>query len=568
MKKWLIVLISFCVVNVCMSQTLRLSTDAKKVIQGSTFTAKYELNGGKISQFQKIDFSPFEVVAGPNRSSSISNVNGKVNQKESYTYTLYTDKIGTYEVPAATIISNGKTIRSNTTTIEFVKGTSANAIPTDKKEIKVKIETSTEEAILGEQITISYKLYTQTDVNGYDILNESEYDGFFVQELRNYRSEVSREIIDGKEFYTKVLKRVALFPQRTGVFEFPPIKARLAIPIPGARPRGFFSSVPTRNRIVESDGIKINVKSPPSGAPISFSGAVGKYAMIAKLDKRKISTDDAFVMTMELRGTGDGKTFSAAQQPPLDNFEYYDPNVVRDEDTSKDGIISNYKRIEYLIVPKKKGSYVIYPEFTYYDTDSNDYVTLYSNRTRVQVTQGNRSIVRDDRNISVLGDLKPNKDKLSSMSLFSLTYFDWFWVLGLLGSIGAIGFMYFNVRKQWAFDALDKGEKKKRMAEKIANEKLSKAKEHLLAGDKRKYYEEISSMMNGYLGDKYSISNTDFDKKTITDRLQIANVPQNYIDQYLGIIKECEMALFAGQGKESLDDTLEACRNLILALED
>ena len=93
-----------------------------------------------------------------------------------------------------------------------------------------------------------------------------------------------------------MIKKVALFPQRTGQFDFKPIFVDLAIPIPGARKRGgFFSSVPTRKKRVTTNGLKLLVKDPPKPAPISFSGAVGKYAMVPKINKTQISTDDAFV---------------------------------------------------------------------------------------------------------------------------------------------------------------------------------------------------------------------------------------------------------------------------------
>ena len=202
-------------------------------------------------------------------------------------------KKGKFVIPQATVRANGKTFTSNSLLIQVVEGKAMNSLADDERESYVEMRASTENAILGQQITLEYKLYTQQDVNGIDLVNEPEYDGFFSQELGNYRAQVTREIIEGKEYYTKVVKKIALFPQRTGSFKFEPVVVNLAIPIPGAKRRGFFSSAPTRRKQVMTNGLDILVRNPPQPAPISFSGAVGKYAMVPKINKTQLTTDDA-----------------------------------------------------------------------------------------------------------------------------------------------------------------------------------------------------------------------------------------------------------------------------------
>jgi len=406
--KEVISLLYFCFCSLSIySQSFSLRADANKVVQNSAFSVTYTLNGAKGSGFSTPDFGGLEVVGGPRQATSMKVVNGAVSQTQSFSYDLYATKIGKFKIPAGTIRVNGKKLSSNAITIEVVKGQSANNVAIGDRESFMKLETTSEEAILGQQITLEYNLYTQQDINGYELVNEPDYDGFFSQELRNYRAEVTREILNGKEYYTKVLKKVALFPQRTGRFDFSPVTVSLAIPIPGAKKsRGFFSSVPTRQKRIKTNALTLQVNDPPPGAPISFSGAVGKYAMAAKVNKKQITTDDAFVINMEVRGTGDGKTFGAPKQRPMANMEYYDPNVVRDEDTSRDGVVSNYKQIEYLIVPKKPGVYNLQPEFSYYDTDSSKYMTIRTTPFRVKVTQGTRSVITDDRDVSISQNLE------------------------------------------------------------------------------------------------------------------------------------------------------------------
>jgi hypothetical protein len=561
-----------CLLLVChwvQSQSFRATADVSRTLEKSVFTVTFTLDGAKGSRFTPPDFSPFEVVSGPSQQTSMSIVNGAVTQFMAFEYSLYSDKKGKFVIPPASIYADGKTLESNALTIEVIEGKAVNSISEDEKETYVRMEASSLDAILGQQITLEYKLYTQQDINGYDLVNEPEYEGFFSQELGNYRSSVSREIINGKEYYTKVIKKVALFPQRTGQFDFKPVLVNLAIPIPGARRRGgFFSSVPTRTKQVTTNGLELLVKDPPQPAPISFSGAVGKYAMMPKINKTQLTTDDAFVINMEVRGTGDGKTFSAPNQTEIEDMEYYDPNVIRDEDTSRDGIVSNYKQIEYLIVPKKPGNYIIRPEFTYYDTDSNDYVTLAPNTFRVKVTKGTRSITRDDRDVSITQTLMDNRKEADSYSHFSLTFFDAFWWisfgLGLLGFIG-MGFQRYRLNLQ---ENLDPAEKRRRKALKLAASQLELAKAHLDRGEGRKFYEEISLTMNRYLGNKFGMKNTDFQKDKIASTLKDNHIDPSHIEDYLSILKSCEMAIFAGQASSNMTEIYSKSQELILKLEE
>lgn len=555
--------------SVLAGQMFRATTDAPRAIEKSALTVTFRLEGAKGSRFSPPDFSPFEVVSGPSTQTSMSIVNGAVSQMMAYEYTLFAPKKGNFEIPPASIVVNGKTLKSNSLEISVIEGKSVNSVSEGDKETFVKMEASSLDAILGQQITLEYKLYTQQDINGYDLLNEPSYDGFFSQELGNYRASVSREIIDGKEYYTKVIKKVALFPQRTGQFDFRSVFVDLAIPIPGARKRGgFFSSVPTRKKRVSTNSLQLVVKDPPQPAPISFSGAVGKYAMVPKINKTQLTTDDAFVINMELRGTGDGKTFSAPNQPTIKDFEYYDPNVIRDEDTSRDGIVSNYKQIEYLIVPKKPGNYIIRPEFTYYDTDSNDYVTLSPKAFRVKVSKGTRSITRDDRDVSITQTLMEDRAQVKEHSQFSLVFFDTFWWISF--ALGILGFVGIAIKKfrMDQLDNLDPSEKRRRKAMKLATSQLEVAKSFLDQGEGRKFYEEISLTMNRYLGNKYGVKNTDFQKDKIAQHLHESNVDEAHIDEYLSILKSCEMAIFAGQATSKMDEIYTNCQNLILKLEE
>ena len=229
--------------------------------------------------------------------------------------------------------------------------------------------------------------------------------------------------------------------------------------------------------------------------------------------------------------------------------------------------MSNYKQIEYIIVTKKQGKYVIRKEFTYYDTDSNAYVTLAPKAFRVRVTKGTRSITRDDRDVSIAQTLQEDRPQVKSYSKFSLVFFDGFWWASVgIGILGLLG-MGWKIHSLNLFDNLDPAEKRRRRAMQLATAHLERAKSYLDQGDSRKFYEEISLTMNRYLGNKFGMNNTDFQKEKIAQTLSENEVDSEHVNQYLSILKSCEMAIFAGQAASGMDEIYQNSQNLILNLE-
>ena len=102
-------------------QTLRIQAPQHCEV-GQRIRVSYVLNTQDVDDIKVEDFPGFEVLYGPSTSSqsSFSMVNGKTTQSSSmtFTYTLLAQKEGTFKLPAATVVSNGKSIRSQTATIQ------------------------------------------------------------------------------------------------------------------------------------------------------------------------------------------------------------------------------------------------------------------------------------------------------------------------------------------------------------------------------------------------------------------------------------------------------------------
>lgn len=81
--------------------TIDVSIDS--LLLGNATKVSFTLEGAKGSNFTPPDFSGFQIVAGPSQSSSISMINGVVNQQLSYIYYLSAEEIGNFYIAPASI---------------------------------------------------------------------------------------------------------------------------------------------------------------------------------------------------------------------------------------------------------------------------------------------------------------------------------------------------------------------------------------------------------------------------------------------------------------------------------
>lgn len=540
------------------------TVDAQKVIQNSTVNVTFTIYNAKDQGFTPPDFKGFEVVGGPNQSTQMSFVNGRSTQQKGYGYTLLATKPGKFKIGSASIRVNGKILKTKPAIIEVVKADPKALAATPEYDFYMKANLSDSTAIIGQQIILDYTLYTRSDIQNFDFLNEPEYDGFFSVPLKGRRERAQREIIDGKEYYVQSLKKVALFPQQTGTYEYDPVIVSLGIS-DGKQRRSFFQRN-TKKIQRTTNSIKIQVVANPPNAPLSYSGAVGNYGMNAKVDKRTITTDDAIKITMIIKGSGDAKIVTAPEQDFGANLEVYEPNILSEDQLVDKGYVSSEKIFEYLVVPKKTGRFTLQPKFSFYNPDSSRYETLTAGPFSVNVAQGMKAIntmeaVKSDKE---LAPLIASPAFVSKPSMLFGGGLHW----GLLGLIlAAIPVLFLYKLKLRKEANIDPKLIQAQNAEKVAIAKLSTAQSHMEAGAARPFYEEIQNGVFGYLSDRLEVPYSQMNKNDIQNILLDKSVPAELTDRVSTILQKAEMSLFAGAGNVGMQESYDSAKELILGLE-
>lgn len=542
--------------------------DAKEVFLNGYFEIKFTLKNANGADFSAPNFENFTISAGPNRSESVQIINGQVSREVGYSFTLKANKVGTFSIGSASINANNKILKSLPVSIKVLPQSQATEKEKESTgQAYVQIEPNKIEAYPGEQILLDYKLYTTVSLEGYDITEEPDYKGFYVQELRRFNSGSLREIVNGKQMTTKVLRRLALFPQQTGPLTIPSAQIQLAMVEDNGR-TGFFFSRNIKPLFIATEPVNILIKEIPRPFPKDFTGAVGQFKFQASIEHRQITTDDAVSILVMISGNGDIKR---VQPPPLmlsDSFDLYPPKIIEENITEENGTVLGRKIIEYLALPKHQGNYLLHPTFSYFNTESAAFETVKAGPFPLFVKKGSdkhqaQSNIQRDNEIS--GDIKPIKleSKLSKKGLFFVDSFTFIIFMGfpLLAFMGLLIFKKSKIKNQNQLNF--------KQADKIALQRLSTAKNHLLSSATRAFYDEISKASLGYICDKMNIPLSELSKDNMREKLVSTNISPAQIEEFMRIIQTCETALFAGMDNSSdMQVTYDNAIRLISGIEE
>ena len=580
-----------------------LTVSAKKqVMVGERFQVVFEANAeGK--NFQAPSFNGFTVVGGPftSSSSSFSMVNGSMSHtvKCTYTFALQANQEGTFHVGSASLIVKGNKISSEPFDIKVVPDDGSHAAPSggsassgqgqsqqntndpqvSGKDLFLRVIPSKKTAYVGEQIVLTYKLYTKVPVSSVSLSKMPSYAGFWTKDISDNSGTLrqSSEYINGIEYTSAEVNKVIIVPQRSGKLTLDPMTLECIAQVRTERnnsrsidPFEAFFNDPFFNRNITnvkkeltSQTLTIEVKNlPENGKPASFAGAVGNYNFKSDIDKTELSTNEAVTITLTVSGTGNVELLQmpAPVFPP--DFEVYDPKITTSTNVGSQGLTGT-KKAEYLVIPRRAGTFTIPAiEFSYYNPSNESYQTLSSQLYEIKVEKGAGSdegggiYASNQEGIKYLGSdirhimtgnahLKP----MHTVFFGSAAYF-----VALLALLLLFIILLFLLKKREQMSK-DTAANRNRKADKVARGRLKNAYQYLKAKDQEKFYVEMSQALWGYIADKLGIERSKLSMDTVSETMKGKNVPDELTQQFIDTLNNCEFARFApGSAEEKMDD--------------
>jgi hypothetical protein len=511
--------------------------------------------------FNPPDFSGFKVIMGPSQSISSSWINGVRSYSKSYSYTLSPTAKGKFTIKQATIVIGGETYKSLASEVEV---TAAVDKPSDSmtaddvadENLHLVAEISKTDPFLNEAITVIYKLYVSPNisVSNYQPLDNPTYNNFWSQDIKVSALSAQNGTYKGKPYRYVILKRVVLYPQKSGELDIEPLSLDVTVDVPTGR-RDFFGQrmYAQTNKTVSAGNRTINVKPlPMANQPSNFNGAVGDFDFAVTTSKKNLNATESLQATVEVNGKGNLKLFKLPELELPSALEVYDPEFtegVRTTLAGMQGKVSN----QYTIVPSFRGKYPIAPlSFSFFNPATEKYTTLTSDEIVINVLEGplsadsnsaastsssKQSVVAIENQFNFI-KLTPNLTSKSVSYFFGSTSF----YLWLLCPLLLIPFAIIFRKKRDAL-AGDLAGNKIRRANKLARKYLSAAKKQL--GNKDSFYVALERALHNYLKAKLKIETSDFSKDKIVELLNKKEIETNTIQGFIALLENCEAARYS-----------------------
>lgn len=583
------------------AQSFTATVSSTKVGEGEQFEVSFTYSGADINavaNFQAPNFKDFLVLSGPNQSSSMQIINGAVSGSRAFTYYLQPRSMGKFTIASAAISVKGQTLKSAPLTIEVVKGggnqqakKESNNQEVSTKEIGdnvfIRAIVDKNSVYQGEQVTVTYKLYTRLNIQSPQISKLPSYQGFWSEEIETSNQiSFSRENYDGKVFNVATLKKAALFPTQTGELSVTPFELKIPVMIQRKRKSNnpfddffddpFFGRTESVEYTAKSNTVKVKVLSLPQTSLASFTGAVGDYSLQSSIDKKNVKQNEPVTLKVTLSGDGNINLLDMPELQIPNGFEKYEPKI--SASVSRIGIINGKKSFELLIIPRVSGSFEIAPmQFTFFNPKKKTYETASSPAYSITVEQGSAEYSGGGSGLSkeeikLLGqDIRFIKNNFADVVKKKDLTDDSFLLMISLYSFPLLGLIGFLLWKQ-------KEEKlsgntmllKNLRAEKIAKARLKTAAKYLKEKNDSLFFTEISQAIFGYLEDKLSIAKAEFTIETAVSRLQLNNIDSNLIGELKLILEKCEFIRFAPSQNilEDMEMLYKRTASLIALLEE
>ena len=549
------------------------------------FTYKLEIRGERqlnLPDVEVSEFNDFYIVGGPSQSTNFSYFNGEISSSATYTWVLEPKKNGSFKIEAATLRYRGMTYKSESISINVsssrgrknpITAQGLNQKGGKKKSTFLVASIDKDKVYKGEQVTVTYRIYTRVRLVNFNTPSPPEAIGFWVEEIpQPAKPLVEEEIIDGVRYSTAVVGRFALFPTRSGKLELAELPLDFKERVKRRRSNSifddFFDDPFGRfvNKRVLSNSLKINVLPlPEKGKPEDFSGAVGDFKITAEIVESEAEVKDSITLGVKIFGSGNIK---ATRAPVIEFPDVVEIFVAEINQLSavKRGRIYGEKNYEYVLILRKAGQMELNRiELTYFNPKKNKYEVSRSKPIIIDVEEGDRSFVAVNPGLTreevviISSDIRFIKRETSEFSKRNEKILDTGWLLfwGVSPMFALAGAFLF--RRHHDQMSTNVAYQRRRRVSGESRKRLKKAKEALEAGNLKSFHNEVSKVLLGAAADKLNLPFANINVAEIEDVLKKRGADETSIAEFNTLIALCRKAVYSPENIElyNMDTTYD-----------
>lgn len=527
--------------------------------------------------FVQPSFDGFRIIAGPSQQVSQSWVNGRSSFEKAYSYFLTPNQKGTFTIKPAAIEYNGQIYKTAPIKIIVTAATEQPRDPNDTQmsgdeNLYLVADVSKTNPYINEPITVVYKLYfANIGISNLGESSKPKYNDFWSQNIEIKQPVAEEGIFKGQNFRFIVLKKVVLYPQKSGRLKIEPLSLSVDVQLPTNRRDMFGRMMLTETTKRVSAGSKtINVKPlPEAGKPDDFSGAVGDFDFKVTPSKTNLKHGESLDLVVSVTGKGNLKLFSLPKPVVPNALEMYDAVHSEDISTPLSGMTGKSSD-SYTIIPQYRGNYPVKPmQFSYFDLSSGTYKTIKSPEVMINVVDGptpaDSTATDGNKNKIVAEEFKTIKSKTNLVIIDKEDFFGSNLFIGLL----LLPFLLVPIivlfkKKKEAMDS-DISGNRIRMNNRLAKRYLSEAKKQIK--NKELFYIALEKAMHNFLKAKLHIETSEMSKDNIQELLLSRNAKPEAVNDFIALTENCEVARYAPSSSATIQQDFDKAVFIISELE-
>ncbi len=569
---------------------------------------------GDVPKPELPDMQAFLVIGSTSTSSSSFNlVNGKLSSSGSvrFIYQLKPRETGTFVIGSTELTYDGVSHETTPISIEVAPGASGPAPPGRTRvappggppnasgpsrddpgppdlgdAVYIRTTVDKKRVYLGEQVAVTYTLYTRLGLSNARYDEVPSYTGFWLEELFSaHHLDFMEEIIAGKRYAVSKLRQIALFPTVTGELKIEPLS--MICDVQGQRSRRslfdsflndpfdtFFST--TRQIKVASEEQTVTVLPlPDAGRPAGFSNAVGDFSLKAMVDQTTTEVNQPVTLTIVLTGEGNLKTVEDPVLPSLDYFKEYQSGN-KAEYASGGHRMSGTKTWEHVLIPTLAGDHTIASlSFPFFNPDADAYRVTTTDPLTVTVlpASGEQATVVGMPRKTVVRQIREDIQYIKPETAFLgdqgavLFRSSWYLLLHALPVVAILAAVFYRSHAHRLQS--DAGYARRRQARSNAHGELRQAKEQLDRGALDQAFTGISNALYGYVADKCDLPTAGLTSPRVVELLRERGVDDDVADLVKDCLDACDVARFAPTAltAEHTEDVLDKARRGIESIE-